>query len=153
MEILSDLIEAHIILKTDDEIKFLLLKRSKEEIYPGIWQMVTGSVKPNEKGFECALREIKEETNLTPLEMWVVPNINSFYSSERNSIIMVPVFVCTVDSEDVQISSEHSECRWVNKSEAVKMLAWLGQKKSVEIIEDYFLNNQNELKFVEIKIY
>ncbi len=81
-----------------------MLKRSEGEIYPGIWQMVTGKFKTNEKAYETALREIKEEIGFIPLKMWVVPNINSFYSHENDAQFNVPVFAALVDwSSEVKI--------------------------------------------------
>ena len=79
MDIKLDLVETHIVQKVGDNYKYLLMKRSPNEKYPNIWQMVTGSVKRGEKAYETALRELKEETNFSPQKMFVVPTINSFY--------------------------------------------------------------------------
>lgn len=152
MNVSSTLIEAHIFRKIGIDLEFLLLKRASNEKYPGIWQMVTGSIE-SESAYQSALREIKEETGLTPIKFWVVPNINSFYSPEKDVIIMIPVFAVLVDENPkVIISEEHSEYKWVKKEEAIKLLAWPGQRKSVEIIYEYFTNQQSFLKFVEIHL-
>ena len=63
-KIITNLIEAHIFRKTKNGIELLLLKRSETEIYPGLWQMVSGKIQVNEKAYQTALREIKEETGL-----------------------------------------------------------------------------------------
>ena len=98
MEIRSDLIEAHIIRRQERGIEFLLMKRSPNEKYGNVWQMVTGSIEASEKAFEAAVREIKEETSLIPSNFWIVPNLNSFYSLE-DSINLVPVFVAEVGKD------------------------------------------------------
>ncbi len=153
MHVVSYLIEAHIFRFVNNELEFLLLKRSSEEKYPNIWQMVTGSIDPNEKAFETALREIKEETGLTPTKFWVAPQVNSFYSAERDEVCMVPVFAALVETEaEVIISSEHSEYKWLNKDEAKKLLAWKGQRTAVDTIHEYFTNEKSFLKFVEIDL-
>jgi dATP pyrophosphohydrolase len=147
----SSLVEAHIFRIVDNDIEFLLLKRSSKEIYPDLWQMVTGSLKEQEKAYETALREIKEETNLTPRKLWVVPNINSFYLPEDDSVHFVPVFVAEVSAEqEVKISSEHVEYKWADKKEACSLLAWDGQRKSVGIIHRYFSGSDPNYKFEEI---
>ena len=152
MNVTSSLVEAHVIREVDNEIEFLLLKRAANEIYPGVWQMVTGSIE-NESAYKTALREIKEETGLIPIKFWTVPNINSFYSPEKNVIIMIPVFAAMVNVDAVvTISEEHTEFKWVKKEEAIQLLAWPGQRKSVDIIHEYFTNQQSFLKFVEIKL-
>jgi dATP pyrophosphohydrolase len=152
MNVTSTLIEAHIYRKIGNDLEFLLLKRASIEKYPDLWQMITGSIE-NESAYQTALREIKEETGLIPIKFWAVPNINSFYSPEKDMIIMIPVFTAMVDEKEiVTISEEHSEYKWVKKEEAIKLLAWPGQRKSVEIIYEYFTNRQSILKFVEIEL-
>lgn len=153
MKVISTLIEAHIFRIKNDDLEFLLLKRAANEKYPNLWQMVTGSVHRKEKAFQTAVREIKEETNLSPLKFWVVPNINSFYSPEQDNIWLIPVFAAKVSTNSkVVISNEHSAFKWVKRSQAKKMLAWPGQRKSVDIIYEYFTNQKSFLKFVEIKL-
>lgn len=153
MNVTSSLIEAHIFRKAGNNLEFLLLRRSDNEIYPGLWQMVSGSIDGNEKAFQTALREIKEETGLTPEKFWTVPNVNSFYSSTQNEICMIPVFAALVTDEvEVVISNEHSEFKWAGLSETLKLLAWPGQRRSVEIIYEYFTNQINFLNFVEISL-
>lgn len=149
----SNMVEAHIFRIKNGRIEFLLLKRSETEIYPRLWQMVSGTIHKGENAYQTALREIKEETNLSPVQFWVVPNINSFYSPEKNYISLLPVFAAKVKSNaKVEISNEHSDYRWVTKNSAKKLLAWDGQRKSVDIISDYFTNQKSTLNFVEIKM-
>lgn len=151
MKVISTLIEAHIFRRKKNSIEFLLLKRSPDEIYPGLWQMVTGSIRPNEKAYQTALREIKEETSLVPSEIWVVPTINSFYSHEKNYVCLVPVFAALVEHINfITISKEHSEYKWVNTTTAKKLLAWKGQRDSVDLIHNYFLKEQSTLNFIKI---
>lgn len=153
MKIVSTLIEAHVFRQVKNDIEFLLLKRSKEVKYPELWQMVTGEIDKDEKAYQTALREIVEETGLHPLRLWVVPHINSFYSPEENEICMIPVFAALVNMNDeVKISNEHSQFKWVNKDEAKKLLAWKGQRESVDTIYDYFMNEKKKLNFVEINL-
>ncbi len=153
MQIISNMVEAHIFRKKDDKLEFLLLMRANTEIYPGLWQMVSGKIKENEKAFQTVLRELKEETGLTPLKLWVAPNVNSFYSHERDNICFLPVFAVLVDeNSEVKISEEHSAYYWYEPEAAKKLLAWPGQKKSVDIITEYVLKESSFLQFVEIKI-
>lgn len=153
MRIISKYIEAHIFRVVNAKIEFLLLKRSKKEIYPGLWQMVTGKIRENETAVETALREIKEETGLSPEKFWVVPNINSFYSKEEDAISLLPVFAAKVTPDaKIKISDEHSEYQWVSPDKAKKLLAWTGQKKSIDIITEYFTKESDLVKFIEIKV-
>ena len=152
MEIISEMIEAHIFRETTDGIEFLLLKRSDRVIYPGLWQMVNGKIKAGEKAYQTVLREIKEETGIVPENLWVVPKVDSFYSHENNNIMLLPVFAAQFNffSKPV-ISDEHSEFKWVNPEEAKKLLAWDGQRQSVDLILNYFNKEINFLNLVEIR--
>ncbi|MFZ0454523.1 MAG: NUDIX pyrophosphatase [Ignavibacteriaceae bacterium] len=152
MEIISKMIEVHIFRETGDGIEFLLLKRSEKVIYPGLWQMVNGKIKNVEKAYQTALREIREETGIVPEKLWVVPKVNSFYSHENDNIMLLPVFAAQFNFfSKVVISSEHSEFKWVNPEEAKKLLAWDGQRQSVDLILNYFKKEINFLNLIEIK--
>jgi dATP pyrophosphohydrolase len=153
MEVMSQMIEAHMFRETNDDMEFLLLKRSDKVIYPGLWQMVNGKIKENEKAYETALREIKEETGLVPEKLWVVPKVDSFYSHENDNIMLLPVFAAKFKaSSKVVISEEHTEFKWVNPIDAKKMLAWEGQRQAVDLIVNYFKKEMDFLNLVEIKL-
>ncbi len=153
MNIVSSIAEVHIFRIIKGELEFLLLKRSEDDqTYPGLWQMVTGSIHENETAHKTAFRELTEETGLTPQKFWIVPNVNSFYSSTKDEIHLVPVFAALVDANSaVRLSSEHSHYIWVKSEEAKSKLAWDGQKRSVEIISNYYLNQKNNFDLLEIK--
>ncbi|UCH65278.1 MAG: NUDIX domain-containing protein [Ignavibacterium sp.] len=153
MKIISNLIEAHIFRETEKGIEFLLLKRAEDQIYPGVWQMVSGKIKDNEKAYETAVRELKEETGLIPLMIWSAPKVNSFYSADSDTINLIPIFAIRVEQNvDVILSSEHTEFKWAGSVEAQKLLAWHGQRQAVRLIEEYFLKERSFLNFVQIDI-
>ncbi|MCX8010735.1 MAG: NUDIX domain-containing protein [Ignavibacteria bacterium] len=153
IKIKANFVEVHIIRQVKKDIEFLLLKRANNELYPNIWQMVSGSIKNNENTIKTVLRELKEETKLTPQKLFVAPIVNSFYLAEKDELNLVPVFVCKVNYKDkVQISKEHSDYKWVKLKSAKKLLAWEGQRRAVQIIYDYWIKENESLKFVEIKI-
>ena len=153
MKIVSTMIEAHIFRETENGIEFLLLQRAKNQFYPGLWQMVTGKINSGEKAYGTAIREIKEETGLTPLQLWVAPIISSFYEPKDEYICLLPVFAAKVDAEsEVSISNEHTEFKWLNRKHSKELLAWPGQREAVDVIEDYINNRKSFLHFVEVKI-
>ena len=152
MKIRTDLVEVHLFRIENNELQFLLLKRSAHKIYPGLWQMVSGHIKKGETAVQTALRELQEETGFKPFRLWVAPNINSFYSPDEDSVSIIPVFAAQVKDNNVLISDEHSEFKWLNSEEAKTFLAWDGQRRSVDIIKEYFTNQRSFLKFTEIKL-
>lgn len=154
MKVVSTLVEAHVFRKVENNIEFLLIKRADDdELFPGLWQMVTGSINEDEKAYETAIREIKEETGLTILKLWVAPNVNSFYNQTKDVMSMIPVFAALVDvNSKIVLSNEHSDYKWVDINEAKKMLAWNGQRKSVDTIHQYFTEEISNLNLNEIKL-
>lgn len=153
MNIISNLIEAHIFRRQNGVIEFLILKRSPKQYYPNLWQMVSGKIKENETAYQTALREIKEETGLDPINFWVAPTINSFYSPDKDYICLLPVFAVEVNYDSkVIISEEHVEYKWLKPEDAKKLFAWDGQRKSVDVIVDYLLNKNSFLNFIKISL-
>ena len=104
--------DCHVFRLVDNEPIYLLLKRSTEQICPRIWQCVTGKIEAGEKPHETALRELKEETGLTPLSMWTVDQVNHFFEAEKNRMNLIPIFGVEVESDMVTLSSEHTEYKW-----------------------------------------
>ncbi len=148
----SKYIEIHILKVVNGKLKFLLLKRSNNDRYPGIWQMVTGHIKKNEKAYGAAIRELKEETSLTPKSLYVVPIVNSLYLPEKDEINFVPVFVCEVESDtEVKISNEHSEFKWVSFNQALKMVKWDGQKRALMIINENWGKDMSKFKKISLR--
>ena len=65
----------------------------------------------------------------------------------------MPVFAALVDNNSsVKISDEHCDYKWVNPEEAKKLLAWVGQRNSVDIITQYFTKEIHFLNFIEIPL-
>ena len=145
-------IDCHIAIYNNNDWKFLLLKRSDDKIYPGIWQGVTGKRKDEEPPYKTALRELKEETGLTADKLWTVDKVNMFYDATENIMNLIPVFGVVVCSKDIALSEEHSEYKWCSIDETIKLLTWEQQKKGVKIFYDMLKENKDRLRILEISI-
>ena len=102
-------IDAYVYRKTIEGIEFLILKRAKTKIYEHLWQGVAGKIEEGEKAWEAAIRELREETGLTPLKVFIADHVSSFYEKHGDRINFVPVFGVEVESEIISLSDEHSE--------------------------------------------
>jgi dATP pyrophosphohydrolase len=152
-QIVTNYIELHICHKSSEGYKFLLLKRSPEaKIYPGIWQMITGTIESHEHTKDTLIRELEEETGLKPSRIFSIPRVNTFYLAIADKICMSPVFLTFVDNTDVKISSEHTEYKWANFEESSALIHWPNQVESLKVIKKY-LDDENLFgKLVEINI-
>jgi dATP pyrophosphohydrolase len=122
----------------------LLLRRAGgESVYPGMWQIVTGTMHDGERAIETAKREVREETGLVPRALWVVPGVDSFYEPVHDEVHCIPVFAIQVDAEgEVVLSGEHDRFAWVDPAEAIRRLPWPGQRRSVETVREEILRGR-----------
>lgn len=150
-QIVTNYIELHVCMKTDEGDKFLLLKRSENtKIYPGIWQMITGTIESHEHTKDTLNRELEEETGLKPSRIFSIPKINTFYLAISDKICMSPVFLTIVENEDVTISDEHTEYKWASYELARELIHWPNQVESLELIKKYMDDRDLFSKLVEI---
>ncbi|MBX7046609.1 MAG: NUDIX pyrophosphatase [Ignavibacteria bacterium] len=142
-EILSRFIECIVFIRQGVDFKFLCLKRSGDaKVHPGIWQIVTAKIDEGEKAYETAKREVTEETGLKPVNFYVAPFVNQFYNFIDDSVNLIPVFIVETDSEDVKISYEHSEYKWLNFEDAHGKIYWQSQKKILAEVYNHLKNKE-----------
>ena len=119
-------------------------------MYPGIWQCVTGKIEAGEKPDETALRELKEETGLTSLNMWTVDQVNHFFEAEQNRMNLIPIFCVEVKSEMVTLSPEHTEYKWCKIDEGVDLLLWNQQKQGLKTFHKMITEKSKKLSLSKI---
>ncbi len=146
------MVEVCVFSLTADRPSYLLMRRSEsEQLYPGLWQYITGSIEPGETAVEAALREMREETGFEPRRFWIVPFVNSLYDRAKDIVEMLPVFCAQVDAGLVpKLSSEHSVCDWLPYPEAHRRLIWPGQREGLTIVHEYIVGGQKAADFGKI---
>ena len=149
--IVSRVIDAYVFRKTNDGLLFLTLKRAKTKRYEHLWQGVAGKIEAGETAPEAAKRELMEETGLKPKHMFVADHVSRFYEAHGDRINLVPVFGIEVDSDQITLSDEHCDYKWVTLEEALEHLVWQGQKKGIRVVSDMVLSNDDRIRWSEIK--
>ena len=91
-EVKVRVVDCYIYRHTLDGIRFLLMKRNLNKIYEHLWQGVAGKIEKGETSSEAAIRELKEETGLSPLNIFVADHVSKFYETHGDRINLVPVF-------------------------------------------------------------
>ena len=130
-----------------------MLKRSPDnKVHPGIWQIVTGSIKNKEKALNAALRELKEETGLEPKKFFVIPKVTNFYSYKNDTINIIPLFLALTEYKEIDISKEHSRYKWLSFEKAIKKLQWISQKENLQFINGFLTNKNLKNTFIEVNL-
>ena len=146
-------IDCHIVyINEKNEKLFLSLKRNQKERYPNIWQCVTGGILNKENPEETAVRELFEETGLTPKKLWSIETINYYYDPKYGTMNLIPVFGVEVDSTNVKISDEHQEYLWGTNEKIESLLFWKQQKIGVKTFSDMLNEGNDKLLLSEITV-
>jgi len=118
----------------EGQLHFLLLRRSQENTYPGIWQPVAGKVKEGEAAWQAGLRELDEETGLKPINFYTLDHLSSYYLHRYDSIIHVPSFMAEVDMTHPVLSKEHDNYQWLPLDDALSIASWQPYRKALRSI-------------------
>jgi dATP pyrophosphohydrolase len=137
-----------------DRPAYLVLRRSeRESLYPGLWQIVTGSIEPGEKGLDAALREVREETGVSPERFWVVPFTHAFYDHRRDAVCIVPFFAARFSPEArITLSDEHSRYEWLPFDSARTRLVWPGQREGLGVVDRSIVGGEEASRLLAIPV-
>jgi len=145
-------VDCYVYFQKAKEVEFLLLKRNKNKLYEHLWQGVAGKIEKDEKAWETAVRELKEETGLAPKKMFVTDHVSCFYEKHKDRMNLVPVFGIEVDSKDVTLSDEHIDYKWLDFEEAFDTLIWNGQKQGLKTVYNMLLKNDDRIRWTTIEL-
>ena len=143
-------VDCYVFNLVDNVPEYLILKRNKNKIYEHLWQGVAGKIEKDEKAWQTAIRELKEETGLDPSNIFIADHVSRFYETKGDRVNLVPVFGIEVSSKDVILSDEHIDFKWVHYADARNTLVWNGQKKGLEVINDMILSNDERMRWSNI---
>jgi len=152
--IVCRIIEVCVFKREEGVPKYLLLRRSNNDhIYPGIWQLVTGTMKEGESAVNAAVRELAEESGLRPRRFWVAPHVSSFYVAVDDTMHMSPLFAAEVsDSDHLRLSVEHQAFGWYPYEEAREMLVWPGQRRGLKIVQQYIVGQEKTAELTQLSL-
>ena len=145
-------VDTYVFRKIKNGYKFLMLKRAETKIYEHLWQGVAGKIEKGETAWQAAVRELKEETGLTPKRMFIADHVSTFYEENGDLINLVPVFGIETETKRITLSSEHSEYKWMDFEDAERTLAWNGQKKGIRTVYEMLISNDDRMKWSGIKL-
>ncbi len=134
--------------RTQDGIKYLLLYHGRD-----YWNFPKGKLEGDERSWQAAFREIREETGLKANELKMVGNFKAFerfYYHHGNEKIfrVVILYLAETHQRFVTVHGEHEEgYGWFRFNEAKKMLS--KHKDTLKILEkahNYLLRHRSQTK-------
>jgi dihydroneopterin triphosphate diphosphatase len=132
----SAFIEVYLFRRRGRRVEFLCLRRGRVRFLPGVWQPVTGRRRPRERSLAAAVREVWEETGLTPRRWWALEAPTIFYDASRDRIRCYPRFVAEAGPDDtVRLSDEHADWAFLPAAEAGRRYLWESQRRGLEDVK------------------
>ena len=112
--------------KGQKEIEFLILYHRG-----GYWNFPKGKIESEERSFETAVRELKEETGIGRNEIRIIPNFKTsekfaFWKNtgNKNSRVfkIVIFYLAETAKKEIKLSPEHGGYAWFAFKDAMKIL-------------------------------
>ncbi|WP_445665056.1 NUDIX domain-containing protein [Fodinibius sp. AD559] len=137
------LVDVYPYRKEQDGVEFLIFKRAADVSYAHQWRMIGGKVNRDETHFEAALRELEEETGLSPDLFWTIPSVNQFYDHDSDSILQIPAFGAQINQElAITLNHEHVSWKWISPNEFNTYIQWPEQKRLMNLLADIVTSKQ-----------
>lgn len=129
-EILRQFSSGGCVFKND---KWLVTKSAVSDLYPkAVWRLPKGWIDEGETTEEAALREIKEEGGVEAKIVNRIETIKYFFNApDKGKILKFVTFYLTEWLRDLPqgFDGETSEIAWLPFDQAVKRLAYSGEKQ------------------------
>lgn len=122
--------------RTPEGTKFLLLYHGRN-----YWNFPKGKIEGEERSWQAALREVREETGLKSTELRFVADFKTreqfMYNQGKEKIFKIVIlYMAETTQSRITVSHEHEGYGWFTASEARRMLS--KHKDSVKILDDAY---------------
>ena len=137
----------------DGRHAFLQLRRQNTGYLDGTWQTVRGSIEPGETAVAAALRELREETGVEPVEFYRLGSVESFYDLESDAIWHSAAFCALVEAGAVIVlNEEHDAVRWIDERDVDQHFTWPSEKPLLAEIRREILHDSLAKPHLLIKL-
>ena len=122
------------IIEQKETGKILLVKRADDyDFRPGEWEFMSGRMNQYEEPEDALRREVKEETGL---DVEIIKPFTTYHifrgeKSPEKEVIGI-VFWCKTNSDNVMLSKEHDNYKWVKPENALDMVSIPGMKEDIK---------------------
>ena len=122
--------------------EFLQLRRHNTGYLDGTWQTVRGSIEPGETAAAAAVRELREETAVTPADFYRLGSVETFYDLSSDAVWHSAAFFALLWRDaPVALNHEHDAVRWVDDNELDRHFMWPSEKPLLREIREELLRD------------
>lgn len=122
-----------------EKSNFLLLRTNPKWMKVDVWFIVTGSIEKGETEKDTVKREIKEETNLTILDIKQT-DYSCKYENPTGRWNNEKAFLVKVKESIPTLSGEHTEYVWLTKKEFIEKIDWDEKIDSKDKLKEILLS-------------
>ena len=117
--------------------KFLITQRPPHKSYPLLWEFPGGKVEKNENFYDAAIRELKEELNISINQSNLILIDTVSHSYVKNHIIMMHVFLVKQWKNKI-CANEKQKMLWITKKDFHKINFLKGSELILKRIKSNF---------------
>jgi dATP pyrophosphohydrolase len=133
--------------------EILQLRRAKGEYLDGAWSTVRGLIEDGETAYTAAVREMREETSLVPLEFYQLDTVDVYYLAVDDTIWHTPAFGALVSRDaKVTLNEEHDAHRWVDRSRIDADFLWPGERAQLAELRSQILDDGPAKPYLRIRL-
>jgi dihydroneopterin triphosphate diphosphatase len=153
MNLRYDLIECYVVRPGSTGHEFLLLRRAPGCYMAGAWYTVAGHIHQGESAVQTAVRELREETALLPLELYCLDRVGSFYVPSEDTLWHAVIFCALVAADaPVRLNPEHDAFRWAPRQTAAAQFLWSSSREAVAQIGTEILDGSIAKPYMQIRL-
>jgi dihydroneopterin triphosphate diphosphatase len=155
MKVRFDMVACFVVRPGDDGAGYevLQLRRAKDDFMGGAWSTVRGKIEEGETAWAAALRELHEETGITPTEFYQLDTVDVFYLYGDDTIWHCPGFCAVVQSDvAVTLNPEHDAFRWIGRTDVDRQFLWPGERAQFAELAREILDNGPAKPYLRIAL-
>jgi 8-oxo-dGTP pyrophosphatase MutT (NUDIX family) len=121
--------------RADGVAEALQLRRTPGRFLGGAWSFPGGHVEEGESAAQAAVRELTEETGLTPgdLQRFAhLSHVETIYTPSFDSVVHRAGFFAEVAGDaKIRLNEEHADARWIERGDIRRCVLWPGERTAL----------------------